>query len=109
MILFLNGVCDRLNIVLPCNTVLPPPPNVTACLCSYIKKKYMLFTEKLHSPLYYRCHYCCCYCCCYCRDLLSDDRQEKLDIKMSPEGGLHLPGLLSYQVQSVDDVNQVTK
>ena len=43
-----------------------------------------------------------------CRDLLSSDRGEnKMEIKMNPEGGLHVPGLKSIEVHHVDDVNRV--
>ncbi|XP_062583545.1 kinesin-like protein KIFC3 isoform X2 [Saccostrea cucullata] len=41
------------------------------------------------------------------RDLLSDDPSYKMEVKMNPEGGLHVPGLCSEEVRSVDDVNQV--
>ena len=41
------------------------------------------------------------------RDLLSTDPNQKLDVKMAPEGGVHVPGLTSYEVSCVDDVNQV--
>ena len=41
------------------------------------------------------------------RDLLSDDPSYKLDIKMSSEGGLYVPGLTEIEVNSVEDVNHV--
>ncbi len=31
-----------------------------------------------------------------------------MEVKMSPEGGLHVPGLTSNEVHTVDDVNRVT-
>ena len=40
------------------------------------------------------------------RDLLSA-RESVLEVKMSPEGGLHVPGLALYSVHNVDDVNEV--
>ncbi|XP_072024813.1 kinesin-like protein KIFC3 [Amphiura filiformis] len=43
------------------------------------------------------------------RDLLSDDPSYKLDVKMNPEGGYHVPGLNEIIVTSVDDVNEVFK
>ena len=45
---------------------------------------------------------------CSYRDLLSSDRSDnKMEIKMNPEGGLHVPGLKSIEVHNVDDVNRV--
>ncbi|XP_078338676.1 uncharacterized protein LOC111136219 isoform X2 [Crassostrea virginica] len=41
------------------------------------------------------------------RDLLSGDPSYKMEVKMKSEGGLHVPGLCSEEVKSVDDVNQV--
>ncbi|XP_048752389.2 kinesin-like protein KIFC3 isoform X3 [Ostrea edulis] len=41
------------------------------------------------------------------RDLLSGDPSYKMEVKMNPEGGLHVPGLCSETVKSVDDVNRV--
>ncbi|XP_033117249.1 kinesin-like protein KIFC3 [Anneissia japonica] len=43
------------------------------------------------------------------RDLLSSDPAQKLDIKMSPEGGLYVPGLTMTEVKCVEDVNDVFK
>ncbi|XP_071785181.1 kinesin-like protein KIFC3 isoform X1 [Asterias amurensis] len=44
------------------------------------------------------------------RDLLSDDPQVKLEIKMNPDGsGLYVPGLCEIDVTSVEDVNEVFK
>ena len=40
-------------------------------------------------------------------DLLSGDPSYKMEVKMKSEGGLHVPGLCSEEVKSVDDVNQV--
>ena len=44
---------------------------------------------------------------CIYRDLLSGDPSYKMEVKMKSEGGLHVPGLCSEEVKSVDDVNQV--
>ncbi|XP_038070425.1 kinesin-like protein KIFC3 isoform X2 [Patiria miniata] len=42
------------------------------------------------------------------RDLLGDDPQFKLEIKMNPDGsGLYVPGLCEVEVDCVDDVNEV--
>ncbi|XP_072169012.1 uncharacterized protein [Diadema setosum] len=41
------------------------------------------------------------------RDLLSSDPTNKLDVKMSTEGGLYVPGLTEVEVSSVDDINEV--
>ncbi|XP_054748259.2 kinesin-like protein KIFC3 [Lytechinus pictus] len=41
------------------------------------------------------------------RDLLSDDPSNKLDVKMSTEGGLYVPGLKEVEVSSVADINRV--
>ncbi|XP_022100934.1 kinesin-like protein KIFC3 [Acanthaster planci] len=42
------------------------------------------------------------------RDLLSDDPQYKLEIKLHPDGsGLYVPGLCEVEVGSVEDVNEV--
>lgn len=41
------------------------------------------------------------------RDLLSGDPSYKMEVKMKSEGGLHVPGLCSEEVKSVEDVNQV--
>ena len=47
---------------------------------------------------------------CSYRDLLSSDRSDnKMEIKMNPEGGLHVPGLKSIEVHNVDDVNRVCR
>ena len=42
-----------------------------------------------------------------CRDLLGSDPNQRLEVKMNPEGGVHVPGLVSYEVGCVQDVNQV--
>ncbi|CAL1532394.1 unnamed protein product [Lymnaea stagnalis] len=42
------------------------------------------------------------------RDLLNPDPQaEKLEVKMKPEGGLHVPGLVMVPVQSLEEVNKI--
>ncbi|KAH9513436.1 Kinesin-like protein kifc3 [Bulinus truncatus] len=43
------------------------------------------------------------------RDLLDaeEDDKNKLEIKMKPEGGLHVPGLLTVSVKSLDEVNEL--
>ncbi|KAL5022914.1 hypothetical protein ScPMuIL_002069 [Solemya velum] len=41
------------------------------------------------------------------RDLLNEDTSCKMEVKMSAEGGLYVPGLTYYKVESVDDVYQV--
>uniref|UniRef100_A0A8C3RV76 Kinesin-like protein n=1 Tax=Chelydra serpentina TaxID=8475 RepID=A0A8C3RV76_CHESE len=43
------------------------------------------------------------------RDLLGKEPQDKLDIKLCPDGSgqLYVPGLTEFQVQSVEDINQV--
>ena len=41
------------------------------------------------------------------RDLLSEDPSYKMEVKINPDGGYHVPGLVYYQVSSVSDVNQV--
>lgn len=41
------------------------------------------------------------------RDLLSGDPSYKMEVKMKSDGGLHVPGLCSEEVKSVEDVNQV--
>uniref|UniRef100_A0A8C8RSU9 Kinesin-like protein n=1 Tax=Pelusios castaneus TaxID=367368 RepID=A0A8C8RSU9_9SAUR len=43
------------------------------------------------------------------RDLLGKEPQEKLDIKLCPDGSgqLYVPGLTEFQVQSVEDINKV--
>ncbi|XP_041376405.1 kinesin-like protein KIFC3 isoform X2 [Gigantopelta aegis] len=41
------------------------------------------------------------------RDLLSEDSTYKLEVKLNPEGGYHVPGLVCVQVNSVEDVNKV--
>ena len=48
------------------------------------------------------------FCLCACRDLLNSSAN-KLEIKMTgdQEGSLHVPGLKSTIVSSVEDVNQV--
>ena len=46
--------------------------------------------------------------CCYgFSDLLSDDTSYKMEVKMNPDGGLHIPGLSYVTVSSVQDVNLV--
>ncbi|XP_013396814.1 kinesin-like protein KIFC3 [Lingula anatina] len=40
------------------------------------------------------------------RDLLSSDPSYKMEVKMSPEGGLYVPGLTTIRVQSVEDINE---
>ncbi|XP_064640598.1 kinesin-like protein KIFC3 isoform X2 [Lineus longissimus] len=40
------------------------------------------------------------------RDLLSSDPTQKLEIKMLPNGGLHVPSLTIVEVKNVDDVNE---
>uniref|UniRef100_G3TVD4 Kinesin-like protein n=1 Tax=Loxodonta africana TaxID=9785 RepID=G3TVD4_LOXAF len=46
---------------------------------------------------------------CPCRDLLAKEPQEKLEIRLCPNGSgqLYVPGLTEFQVQSVDDINKV--
>ncbi|XP_074824584.1 kinesin-like protein KIFC3 isoform X2 [Natator depressus] len=43
------------------------------------------------------------------RDLLGKEPQEKLDIKLCPDGSgqLYVPGLTEFQVRSVEDINKV--
>ncbi|XP_049720419.1 kinesin-like protein KIFC3 isoform X2 [Elephas maximus indicus] len=43
------------------------------------------------------------------RDLLAKEPQEKLEIRLCPNGSgqLYVPGLTEFQVQSVDDINKV--
>uniref|UniRef100_A0A5F8GQA3 Kinesin-like protein n=1 Tax=Monodelphis domestica TaxID=13616 RepID=A0A5F8GQA3_MONDO len=43
------------------------------------------------------------------RDLLAKEPQEKLEIKLCPDGSgqLYVPGLTEFRVQSVDDINKV--
>ncbi|XP_058848755.1 kinesin-like protein KIFC3 isoform X3 [Acipenser ruthenus] len=43
------------------------------------------------------------------RNLLGDNPNEKLDIKMCPDGSgqLYVPGLTEFKVESVDDINRV--
>ncbi|XP_071613416.1 kinesin-like protein KIFC3 isoform X4 [Heliangelus exortis] len=43
------------------------------------------------------------------RDLLGKDPQEKLEIKLCPDGSgqLYVPGLTEFRVQSVEDINKV--
>ncbi|XP_028697032.2 kinesin-like protein KIFC3 isoform X7 [Macaca fascicularis] len=43
------------------------------------------------------------------RDLLGKEPQEKLEIRLCPDGSgqLYVPGLTEFQVQSVDDINKV--
>ncbi|NWI60345.1 KIFC3 protein, partial [Calyptomena viridis] len=43
------------------------------------------------------------------RDLLGKEPQEKLEIKLCPDGSgqLYVPGLTEFRVQSVEDINQV--
>ena len=44
----------------------------------------------------------------FCRDLLNAESSCKLEVKMNPDGGLHVPGLSSVSVGSVEDVNKVS-
>lgn len=46
-------------------------------------------------------------CLIFFRDLLSGDPSYKMEVKMKSDGGLHVPGLCSEEVKSVEDVNQV--
>lgn len=46
-------------------------------------------------------------CLIFFRDLLSGDPSYKMEVKMKADGGLHVPGLCSEEVKSVEDVNQV--
>lgn len=61
-----------------------------------------------------------CYCLLFClgrilhitvflRNLLGDNPNEKLDIKMCPDGSgqLYVPGLTEFTVKSVEDINKV--
>ncbi len=43
------------------------------------------------------------------RNLLGDNPNEKLDIKMCPDGSgqLYVPGLTEFTVESVEDINKV--
>jgi len=43
------------------------------------------------------------------RNLLGDSPNEKLDIKMCPDGSgqLYVPGLTEFTVESVEDINKV--
>ncbi|XP_069408972.1 kinesin-like protein KIFC3 isoform X4 [Ovis canadensis] len=45
------------------------------------------------------------------RDLLGQEPQEKLEIRLCPDGSgqLYVPGLTEFQVQSVEDINKVFK
>ncbi|XP_052818548.1 kinesin-like protein KIFC3 isoform X2 [Mya arenaria] len=40
------------------------------------------------------------------RDLLGEDTGYKMEVKMNPDGGYHIPGLCFVQVESVADVNE---
>ncbi|XP_053402690.1 kinesin-like protein KIFC3 [Mercenaria mercenaria] len=40
------------------------------------------------------------------RDLLGEDTAYKMEVKMNPDGGYHIPGLCYVAVQSVADVNE---
>ena len=42
------------------------------------------------------------------RDLLGEDTSYKMEVKMNPDGGFHIPGLCYVHVQSVADVNQAS-
>lgn len=44
------------------------------------------------------------------RNLLGENLNEKLDIKMNPDGSgqLYVPGLTEFSVQSVEDINRVS-
>ena len=41
------------------------------------------------------------------RDLLGSNPTSKLDVKLNPGGGVHVPGLSQYEVSSAEDVNNV--
>lgn len=43
------------------------------------------------------------------RDLLGKEPQEKLEIRLCPDGSgqLYVPGLTEFRVQSVEDINKV--
>ncbi|KAH3724891.1 hypothetical protein DPMN_050718 [Dreissena polymorpha] len=40
------------------------------------------------------------------RDLLGDEVGYKMEVKMNPDGGYHIPGLCYVHVQTVGDVNE---
>ena len=40
-------------------------------------------------------------------DLLSSEPSKNLDVKLKPEGGVHVPHLTSVRVASVDDIYEV--
>ncbi|GFN79184.1 kinesin-like protein [Plakobranchus ocellatus] len=40
-------------------------------------------------------------------DLLNSDQSQKLEVKLRPEGGLHVPGLVEIPATSVEQVNQI--
>lgn len=46
---------------------------------------------------------------CPRRDLLGQEPQEKLEIRLCPDGSgqLYVPGLTEFRVQSVEDINKV--
>ena len=46
---------------------------------------------------------------CPHRDLLGQEPQEKLEIRLCPDGSgqLYVPGLTEFRVQSVEDINKV--
>ncbi|CAG5123272.1 unnamed protein product, partial [Candidula unifasciata] len=41
------------------------------------------------------------------RDLLNPDQENKLEVKMKPEGGFHVPGLFAATVSDLSMVNQI--
>ncbi|KAK3714565.1 hypothetical protein RRG08_020821 [Elysia crispata] len=43
------------------------------------------------------------------RDLLGSEPNERLEVKMKPEGGLHVPGLVSVPVKSLTEINRISK
>lgn len=45
------------------------------------------------------------------RSLLGDNLNDKLDIKMCPDGSgqLYVPGLTEFSVESVEDINKVRR
>jgi hypothetical protein len=64
--------------------------------CEYIKKRIFLCI-----------HGCSIFPILFTRDLLGDDTSFKMEVKMNPDGGYHIPGLCYVTVQSVADVNEV--
>ncbi|RUS70443.1 hypothetical protein EGW08_021792, partial [Elysia chlorotica] len=43
------------------------------------------------------------------RDLLSSDPSDKLEVKLKPDGGVYVPGLVSVPVQSLEDIHRISK